>query len=182
MWVSCPMSRHQYPLLIIPELPHCNVLDNLHANVWDFTWDMHSYSESHRWRNLTMKNYQTVESPMKVIVVSIICLVVSSPPTDVRLTSIMNNSESASVTIEWDPPSQGGSPLNYTITTTPDLISGPPPVTTSTGTTITINYNTDYTITITASNRCVGNGDILSVNIGEFNTRFYWLYWSILIP
>ncbi len=26
-----------------------------------------------------------------------------SPPTDVRLTSIMNNSESASVTIKWDP-------------------------------------------------------------------------------
>ncbi len=90
--------------------------------------------------------------------------------TDVRWTSIMNNSESASVTIEWDPPSQGGSRLNYTITTTPDLISGPPPVTTSTSTTITINYNTDYTITVTASNRCVGNGipsDVLSVNIGE---------------
>ncbi len=88
----------------------------------------------------------------------------------------MNNSESASVTIEWDPPSQGGSPLNYIITTTPDLISGPPPVTTSTNTTITINYNTDYTITVTASNRCVGNGiasDVLSVNIGEFNTSFY---------
>ncbi len=85
----------------------------------------------------------------------------------------MNNSESASVTIEWDPPSQGGSPLNYTITTTPDLISGPPPVTTSTSITITINYNTDYTITITASNRCVGNGiasDVLSVNIGKFIT------------
>ncbi len=87
----------------------------------------------------------------------------------------MNNSESASVTIEWDPPSQGGSPLNYTITTTPDLISGPPPVTTSTSTTITINYNTDYTITVTASN-CVGNGitsDVLSVNIGEFNIPGY---------
>ncbi len=82
----------------------------------------------------------------------------------------MNNSESASVTIEWDPPSQGGSPLNYTITTTPDLIYGPPPVTTSTNTTITINYNTDYNITVTASNRCVENGitsDVLSVNIGR---------------
>ncbi len=85
----------------------------------------------------------------------------------------MNNSESASVTIEWDPPSQGGSPLNYTITTTPGLISGPPPVTTSTITTITINYTTDYNITITAFNRCVGNGntsDVLRVNIGEFIT------------
>ncbi len=84
----------------------------------------------------------------------------------------MNNSESASVTIEWDLPSQGGSQLNYIITTTPDLISGPPPVTTSTRTTITINYNTDYTITITASN-CERNGitsDVLSVNIGEFIT------------
>ncbi len=69
------------------------------------------------------------------------------------------------------PPVRGGSPLNYTITTTPDL-SGPPPVTTSTSTTITINYNTDYTITITPSN-CVGNGitsDVLSVNIGKFIT------------
>ncbi len=72
--------------------------------------------------------------------------------------------------IEWDPSSQGGSQLNYTITTTPDPISGPPPVTTSTSTTITIHYNTDYTITITASN-CIGNGitsDVLSVNIGKF--------------
>ena len=69
----------------------------------------------------------------------------------------MNNSEDASVTIEWDPPSQGGNQLNYTITTTPDLISGPLPVATSTSTTVTINYNTNYTITITASN-CVGNG------------------------
>ncbi len=81
----------------------------------------------------------------------------------------MKNSESASVTIEWVPPSQGGSPLNYTITTTPDLISGPPPVTTSTSTTITINYNTDYTITITASHLCVGNGitsDEIQFNFG----------------
>ncbi len=94
-----------------------------------------------------------------------------SPPTDVRLTSIMNNSESASVTIEWDPPSQGGSPLNYTTTTIPDLISGPPPITTSTSTTITINYNTDYTITITAYN-CIGNGstsDELQFNFGLFH-------------
>ncbi len=78
----------------------------------------------------------------------------------------MNNSESASVTIEWDPLSQGGSPLNYTITTAPDLISGPPPVTTSTSTTITINYNTDYTINITASN-CAGNG--ITLNELQFN-------------
>ena len=37
--------------------------------------------------------------------------------------------------------------------------------------TITINYNTDYTISITATNRCVGNGitsDVLSVNIGMY--------------
>ncbi len=97
-------------------------------------------------------------------------LAVPSPPTDVRLTIIVNNSESVSVTIEWDPPSQGGSPLNYTITTTPDLISGPPPVVTSTNITVTINYNTNYTITVTVSN-CAGNGitsDVLSVNIGMY--------------
>ncbi len=106
---------------------------------------------------------------MKALI--LFCLAAPSPPTDVRLTSIMNNSESASVTIEWDPPSQGGGLLNYTITTTPDPIFGPPPVTTSTSTTITINYNTNYTITITASNRCVGNGitsDELQLNLGQF--------------
>ena len=82
----------------------------------------------------------------------------------------MNNSENASVTIEWDPPSQGGSPLNYTITTTPDQISGPPPVVTSTNITVTINYNTNYTITVTASN-CIGNeitSDVLRVDIGRY--------------
>ncbi len=97
-------------------------------------------------------------------------LAVPSPPTDVRLTSIVNNSEIASVTIEWDPPSQGGSPLSYIVRTIPDLISGHPPVNTSTNTTITINYNTNYIITITASN-CLGNGftsDVLSVNIGKY--------------
>ena len=102
---------------------------------------------------------------------------VPSPPTDVRLTSIVKNSESASVTIEWDPPSQGGSQLNYTITTTPDLISGPPPVTTSTSTTITINYNTNYTITITASN-CVGNGitsDMFMFRIGKYVAMFGYI-------
>ncbi len=81
-----------------------------------------------------------------------------------------NNSESASVTIEWDPPSQGGSPLNTQL-----HHHNYPQPTTSTSTTITINYNTDYTITMIASN-CVGNGitsDVLSVNIGEFNTKFY---------
>ncbi len=82
----------------------------------------------------------------------------------------MNNSESASVTIEWDPPSQGGSQLNYTITTTPDLISGPPPVTTSTIATITINYNTNYTITIIASHCCNGTtSDELQFNFGLFD-------------
>ena len=88
----------------------------------------------------------------------------------------LNCSESASVTIQWDPPSQGGSPLNYTITNTPVLISGPPPVTTSTSTTITISYNTDYTITVTASHRCVGTGmtsDELQFNIGPLH--FYVL-------
>ena len=94
----------------------------------------------------------------------------------------MKNSESASVTIEWDPPSQGGSQLNYTITTTPDLISGPPPVTSSTSTTITINYNTNYIITITASNcNCVGNGitsDVFMFRIGKYVATYVWLHIS----
>ncbi len=171
------MLRHQYPLLIIPELPTVMSLI-IFMQMFEISRETCSYI--FRVIQVEKSHYEklsdiTVESSVKVIVVSIICLVVPSPPTDVRLTSIMNNSESASVTIEWDPPSQGGSPLNYTITTTPDLISGPSPVTTSTSTTITINYNTDYTITITASN-CAGSGipsDVLSVNIGEFNIRFY---------
>ena len=92
----------------------------------------------------------------------------------------MNNSDSASVTVEWDPPSQGGSQLNYTITTTPDLISGPLPVTTSTSTTITINYNTNYTINITTSN-CVGNGitsDVFMFRIGKYVATYVWLHIS----
>ncbi len=94
---------------------------------------------------------------------------VPSPPTDVRLTSIVSNSGSASLTIEWDPPSDGRGPFNYTIIATTDLLSGPPPVTTSMNyTTITINYNTDYAITVTASN-CAGDGfpsDELQFNSG----------------
>ncbi len=41
----------------------------------------------------------------------------------------MSNSGSASVTIEWDPPSEGRGPFNYTIMAITDLLSGPLPVT-----------------------------------------------------
>ncbi len=70
------------------------------------------------------------------------------------------------------------SSLNYTITTTPDLISGPPPVTTSTNTTILINYNTDYTITITAcfQPQCREWNHIRWASI-----QFWSVTWSVLI-
>ena len=55
--------------------------------------------------------------------------------------------EQANVTIEWTPPTNGGNVM-YTIGTTPAPLSGAIPDTDSTHINITVNYNTNYMVTV----------------------------------
>ena len=62
------------------------------------------------------------------------------------------------VTLQWDAP-VGSAVDNYSIAVSPIPLSGAPFSTTVTQTTITLQYNVNYTLQITAVN-CIGDGTL----------------------
>ena len=72
--------------------------------------------------------------------------------------------EQANVTIEWTPPTNGGNVM-YTIGTTPAPLSGAIPDTDSTHISITVNYNTNYMVTVAINTTCGGEATT-TFNIG----------------
>lgn len=77
--------------------------------------------------------------------------------------------EQATVTIEWTPPTNGGNVM-YTIVTTPAPLSGAIPDTDSTHINITVNYNTNYMVTVAINTTCDGVQEATTTfSIGEFN-------------
>ena len=79
-------------------------------------------------------------------------------PAEVRVVDVVNGSDSSTVTIEWTPPT---TLVQYTTTTTPVPISSTMSVTTTPPTTdpiqmdIIVEYNRDYTITVSIET-CAG--------------------------
>ena len=71
------------------------------------------------------------------------------PPRDVMVSNMVYGIEQANVTIEWTPPTNGGNVM-YTIGTTPAPLSGAIPDTDSSHINITVNYNTNYMVTVAA--------------------------------
>ena len=69
--------------------------------------------------------------------------------------TIVYGIEQANVTIEWTP-STNGENVMYIIGTTPAPLSGAIPDTDSTRITITISYNTNYTVTVGINTTCDG--------------------------
>ena len=75
-------------------------------------------------------------------------------PAEVRVVDVVNGSDSSTVTIEWTPPTN--SFIEYAITTTPIPISHNTSVTTTSPTIdIIVEYNRDYTITVSIET-CAG--------------------------
>ena len=75
--------------------------------------------------------------------------------------------EQSNVTIEWTPPLNGGNDVMYTIRTTPAPLSGAMSVTTN-STTITVRYNTIYTVTVGVNTTCAGVQEATGIiHIGE---------------
>ena len=87
----------------------------------------------------------------------LLCLFSDPAPAEVRVVDVVNGSDSSTVTIEWTPPT---ALVQYTITTTPVSIS-PMSLTTTPPTTdpiqmdIIVEYNRDYTITVSIET-CAG--------------------------
>ena len=73
--------------------------------------------------------------------------------------------EQANVTIEWTPPTNGGNVM-YTIGTTPAPLSGAIPDTDSTHISITVNYNTNYMVTVAVNTTCAVEATT-TFNLGE---------------
>ena len=88
------------------------------------------------------------------------------PPSDVMVSNIVYSVEQANVTIEWTPPTNGGNVM-YTIGTTPAPLSGAIPDTDSTHISITVNYKTNYMVTVAINTTCHGVQEaITTFNIG----------------
>ena len=85
-------------------------------------------------------------------------LIFSDPaPAEVRMVDVVNGSDSSTVTIEWTPPT---ALVQYTTTTTPVPISNmsvttTPPTTDPIQMDIIVEYNRDYTITVSIET-CAG--------------------------
>ena len=101
-------------------------------------------------------------------------------PAEVRVVDVVNGSDSSTVTIEWTPPT---ALVQYTTTTTPVPISPTMSVTTTPPTTdpiqmdIIVEYNRDYTITVSIET-CAGPRQTttnVSILRGLINTQSYIL-------
>ena len=99
-----------------------------------------------------------------------ICVV---PPSSVHLSDPIHGIGQSEVTIEWTPPPNGGNDVMYTIGTTPAPLSGAMSVTTSsTQTTITVRYNTIYTVTVGVTTTCAGVQEATgTISIGEWRNN-----------
>ena len=82
-----------------------------------------------------------------------LCYAAPDAPDEVSIVSVMTGSESFTVTIEWTPHADATGE-EHNVTATPAPISPPLPVTITPDTTaprqinITVNYNTNYTVTV----------------------------------
>ena len=85
---------------------------------------------------------------------------------DVMVSNIVYGTEQATVTIEWTPPTNGGNVM-YAIGTTPAPLSGVIPDTDSTHTNITVNYNTNYMVTVAINTTYGVQEATATFNIGE---------------
>ena len=95
------------------------------------------------------------------------------PPSNVHLSNSIppiHGIGQSDVTIEWTPPPNGGNDVMYTIGTTPAPLSGAMSVTTSsTQTTITVRYNTIYTVTVRVNTTCAGVQEATgTIRLGEW--------------
>ena len=88
-------------------------------------------------------------------ILSVALMLFSDPaPAEVRVMNVVNGSDSSTVTIEWIAPTDPS--IEYTITTTPIPISPSMSVTTTSLTIdIIVEYNRDYTITVSIET-CAG--------------------------
>ena len=103
-------------------------------------------------------------------------------PAEVRVVGIANGTDSSTVTIEWTPPT---ALVQYTTTTTPVPISNmsvttTPPTTDPTQMDIIVEYNRDYTITVSIETCAGPRQTTTTVRIGilTYNTQYNIIMYS----
>ncbi len=95
------------------------------------------------------------------------------PPSTIRHSISSNSANEVSVSVKWDPPTETGGSLTYTVTVSPPAQFSAI-VLTSTSVTVTVQYNVDYTVSIVATN-CAGNSATAEYNFstGELTASLY---------
>ena len=83
------------------------------------------------------------------------------PPENLMITESINNTDSSTVTIQWESleTSEGAGVDNYTVSVAPGPLSGDPSLTVmDTMIELVLNYNVQYTVSVVATN-CEGTSD-----------------------
>ena len=83
----------------------------------------------------------------------VVIVLIGPPPSNVRLSNSVNGTNNSTVTIVWTPPPNAGNVM-YAITVIPIPESGDLMDTSLTQTTITVLYNTHYTINVSVNTLC----------------------------
>ena len=93
-----------------------------------------------------------------------------SPPVSFNHTVRGSSVEEASVSVQWDPPTDNGGrdDLTYTVTLSPPAQLSATVVTSTSVTVSAADYNEDYTVSVVATN-CAGNStaEVYSFRVGE---------------
>ncbi|XP_064407176.1 uncharacterized protein LOC135352000 isoform X2 [Halichondria panicea] len=86
------------------------------------------------------------------------------PPFTIRHSTLSSSANEASVSVQWNPPTETGGrdDLTYTVTISPPAQLSAT-VLTSTSVTVTAQYNVDYTVSVVATN-CAGNSTTAEYN------------------
>ena len=99
-----------------------------------------------------------------------IILGLPSPPVNISHSIQSSSAEGASVSVQWDPPSDNGGrdDLTYTVTISPPAQLSATVVTSTSVTVSAADYNEDYTVSVVATN-CAGNStaEEYSFRVGE---------------
>ena len=99
-----------------------------------------------------------------------VCLIdPPSPPSSLRVTGSVDSDNSSTVIAVWTPPQSSAGILNYTVSVSPSPLSSDSVFSvTVPQLNLTVEYNQQYTVSVTATN-CIGTTDtpaILNFTLG----------------
>ena len=112
----------------------------------------------------------TTVAPLISVFFIVITTIAAPSPVNIHHSVVSSSAEGASVSVQWDPPTDSGGrdDLTYTVTISPPAQLSATVVTSTSVTVSAADYNENYTVSVVATN-CAGNSTVeeYSFRVGE---------------